>query len=191
MQHGRRLAQERDVDASQAAEWDQAEAPGRPAQPSTLAFDESGNFLLYGAAAGVRVLCLATNKVSRVLGEAESSERFLAVALYQGAPKVDTQYLLNRNPADSGATTADKMHGPPEPDPTVYATSFRRRRFYCLSRRDPDEAQDRDVLNEKPTADERLASAQPDPLALKVCLSMLIFSTPIEGRIGRNDIYHN
>lgn len=113
------------------------------------------------------MLNLTTNRVSCVLGEAENSERFLALALYQGAPKVDTQFLLGRNPGESGATTADKMHGAPEADPTVYATSLRRRRFFCLSRRDPEEGTDRDVLNEKPTAEERLAAAAPDAAAAK------------------------
>lgn len=51
MQQGRRLAQERDLEATQASEREAA----WPAQPCNLAFDESGNFLLYGAAQGVKV----------------------------------------------------------------------------------------------------------------------------------------
>lgn len=51
MQQGRRLAQEKDLEATQAAERE----AGWPAQPCTVAFDESGNFLLYGAAQGVKV----------------------------------------------------------------------------------------------------------------------------------------
>ena len=44
------------------------------------------------------------------------------------------------------------------PDPTVFCSSFNKRRFYCLSRRAPDETDvPRDVFNEKPTEDERVA----------------------------------
>ena len=43
-------------------------------------------------------------------------------------------------------------------DPTIFCVSFKKRRFYCFSIREPDESKEsRDVLNEKPTESERLA----------------------------------
>jgi hypothetical protein len=50
-------------------------------------FDESGNFLLVPSLFGIKVINLTTNSVSRLLGKAENTERFLRIALWQGMPK--------------------------------------------------------------------------------------------------------
>jgi peptidylprolyl isomerase domain and WD repeat-containing protein 1 len=81
------------------------------------------------------VLNLVTNRVVKVLGTTESGERFLSVALYQGTPKVDTQFLLAKAGSEAVVKTAEQLQKKPEPDATVYATSFKKRRFYCFSRR--------------------------------------------------------
>jgi len=48
------------------------------------------------------------------------------------------------------------MSARPLADPTIYTTSFKRRRFYCFSSREANEGvEPRDVLNEKPTAEEK------------------------------------
>lgn len=120
-----------------------------------LVFDESGNFLVFGSISGIKMLNTVTNKLTRVLGAGESGERFLAVGLYQGIPKVDAQLLLARA-GDTGMTkTAEEMNTP-QIDPTIFATSFKKRRFYCFSNRAPNEAiEGRDKLNEQPTEEER------------------------------------
>ena len=46
-------------------------------------FDESGNFILYATLFGIKCVNLFTNKISRLLGKVENSERFLKVALFQ------------------------------------------------------------------------------------------------------------
>ena len=121
-----------------------------------LTFDESGNFLIYGSLSGIKILNLYTNRVSRTIGTSESGERFLAVALYQGVPVVDTQYLLSKKNNSDQILTAAQLHVNPSPDPTIFCTSFKKRRFYCFSKREPDESEEiRDVLNEKPTEEER------------------------------------
>lgn len=51
-------------------------------------FDYSGHFLLYPTLCGVKIVNLETNRVNRVLGAGESNERFLAISMYQGTPKV-------------------------------------------------------------------------------------------------------
>lgn len=143
---GRRQATERELEAS----------------PDSLAlcnvsFDESGNFLVFGTLKGVKIVNVVTNKVVRVLGLGESGERFLAVALYQGTPKVDTQFLLSRAGSENLVTKTVDQQAEVLADPTVYCSSFKKRRFYCFSKREPDEStESRDKFNELPTEEERL-----------------------------------
>ena len=48
------------------------------------------------------------------------------------------------------------MSAKPVADPTIYTASFKRRRFYCFSNREASEGTEpRDVLNEKPTTEEK------------------------------------
>jgi len=95
-------------------------------------------------------------QVSVLVGRGESAERFLAVALYQGAPRVSSQYGLIRAEAAAAAvaaggsaTLAARQQQPvasatssmgaeeEAPDPTVFAAAFRRNRFFLLTRREP------------------------------------------------------
>lgn len=78
---------------------------------STISFDESGHFIVYGALSGIKVVNIVTNRVVRVLGSRESGERFVAVALYQGVPHVDTQFLLSRSGASSSSSSSSSSGG--------------------------------------------------------------------------------
>jgi hypothetical protein len=49
--------------------------------------DESGNFLLVPSLLGIKVINITTNSVSRIIGQPENTERFMAIALWQGLPK--------------------------------------------------------------------------------------------------------
>jgi len=114
---------------------------------------------------GIKIVNVVTNKVLRMLGTAEAGERFLAVALYQGIPKVDMQFMLSRAGAEGKVSkTVEEMNTEGTAnDPTIFCASFKRRRFYCFSKRAPDESvESRDILNEKPTEDERLGEADGD-----------------------------
>merc|ERR1712157_230792 len=51
-----------------------------------VAFDESGNFIVYPSLIGVKVINIHTNKLVRILGKVEQTERFLSMALFQGKP---------------------------------------------------------------------------------------------------------
>ena len=115
----------------------------------TCTFDESGRYLIYGAFVGIKIVDVTTGRCVAVLGDGDS-ERFLAVALFQGAAKVDAQMEQARATSAPGADETKSMA--PIPDPTVFATSFKRRRFYLLTRRSPLDFEKRDVLNEKPDA---------------------------------------
>ena len=88
-----------------------------------LVFDDSGFFLLYGSPLGIKVVNIISNALSRVIGGSEKDERFTAVAMYQGVPKVDNQYLLSK--AGSTAKSSEEMTVAAEtPDPTVYAGRY-------------------------------------------------------------------
>lgn len=146
---GRRVAIEKELESTPEA-----------LLTANAVFDESGNFLIYGSIGGVKVLNLVTNRVVRTLGAGEPGERFLSVALYQGIPKVDTQYLLSQGKQAMTSTVEEMTSEAPKGDPTIFCCSFKRRRFYCFSRRPPDESiESRDVLNEKPSEDERLSAS--------------------------------
>lgn len=129
---GRKLAMEREL-----------ESHLETLAMSNLTFDDSGNFLMYSSLPGIKILNLVTNRVVRTLGTHESGERFLAIALYQGVPKIDAQFMLARAGRDSGTgKTVEEINSSQLiPDPTIYCTSFKRRRFYCFSKRNPDESE--------------------------------------------------
>merc|ERR1711871_141213 len=119
-------------------------------------FDETGYFLIYASLIGIKVVNLKTSRIVRILGTTESGERFLSLALYQGVSKGDTRYSLNQTNTPLVVENEETKS-----DPTIYCSSFRRRRFYCFSRRRPDEnVSSRDVYNEKPTNFEKLTEEQ-------------------------------
>eukprot|EP00981_Chlorochromonas_danica_P012518 scaffold5105_cov161-Ochromonas_danica.AAC.4 len=145
-----RLEMEREVESS-------SELMGR----LTLLFDSSSSYLLFTTLRGIKVVCIKTNRVVRIIGDEEKKERFLSIALYQGVPQVDTQLLLARGGGGGGGGGAGgggggEGSGPPQADPTIFATALRRKRFFCFSTREPDETVEaRDKFNELPTEDDR------------------------------------
>jgi len=133
---------------------------------SSCIFDESGHFILYPTLAGIKVVNIETNKVAKVLGKVESSDRFLRLSLFQGKPKVNTQFEKHLKAASGlkheAEIMSDSANERDNIDPTLFCTSFKRNRFFLFSSREPeeDEAEDgsagtgRDVFNEKPTLEE-------------------------------------
>ncbi|GMF16486.1 unnamed protein product [Phytophthora lilii] len=133
---------------------------------SNCVFDESGHFILYPTLAGIKVLNIETNKVVKVLGKVENSDRFLRLSLFQGKPKVNTQFEKHLKAASGLKHEAEVMSDSANErdtiDPTLFCTSFKRNRFFLFSSREPeeDEGEDggagtgRDVFNEKPTLEE-------------------------------------
>ena len=86
---GRRAAVERELEESESLNMFNA------------VYDESDNFLIFPTIVGIKIVSLNTNAVVRTLGRVENAQRFLSVELYQGIPRVDTQYML----AKSGGAT--------------------------------------------------------------------------------------
>jgi len=124
---------------------------------NNIAFDKSGNFIVFASLAGIKVVNIVTDKVVRVLGRPEHL-RFLQVSLYQNLIKqsntsTTAEMLVSENPGmDEGFT-----------DPTLFCTAFKKNRFYLFSKRQPKDTSsvdsDRDVFNEKPTKEDIVASA--------------------------------
>ena len=79
----------------------------------------------------MQVVNLVTNRVSRIIGKVENTERFLRIALYQGVPKkgVKTSTKLPTN-ADSRT---------PVRDPTLLCCAFQKQRLYLFTTREPDD----------------------------------------------------
>lgn len=134
---GRRVARERELSHAEGA-----------SVPNAV-FDDSGNMLLYATLVGIKVVNLTSNKVAKVLGKVENTERFLTLTLLSASAK----------------RARIRLHAPeeaaPERDPTLAATSFRSSRFYLITRREPADVEDsavgRDVFNERPVGEELLA----------------------------------
>ncbi|ELR20633.1 CYP, putative, partial [Acanthamoeba castellanii str. Neff] len=138
---GRRVAVEKSLDVAKDK-----------APPSNVIFDDSGNFVLYPTMAGIKVVNLVTNQLVRLIGKVEATERFLAIALYQGRTQ--------------GSVETGDMRADAEEDPTLVCAAFKKGRFYLFSRREPEEGEDilhggRDVFNERPPKDEAVAAAKP------------------------------
>jgi len=132
-------------------------------QTSTLSstnvvFDESGNFVLYGTLAGIKLVNIVTNRMVRLYGKEENA-RFMCLALYQGAPmrKEVTNLAM-------AASENPLLHDAEAIDPILFATAFRKARFYMFTITSAEYVSeeleewltfrgikgDRDVYNEKP-----------------------------------------
>jgi peptidylprolyl isomerase domain and WD repeat-containing protein 1 len=162
--------------ASSSSASSTATADGHTYRPpaSNVIFDESGAFLIFPSLAGIKIVNTVTNRVCAVLGQLESTERFLCVALYQGVPTISSQMALARGSismsapvsgagagAGAGGSGASSASGPGgvtagAVDPTIVCCAFKRQRFFLFTRRDPaqDEgaADARDAQNEPPSA---------------------------------------
>jgi len=178
MEFGRRLAVERDIDASTLPGLGDAVANATGAGTANAVFDQSGNFIMYGTMLGIKMVNLKTNKVARLLGK-EETMRFMNVSLYQGVPikKFTTNIAL--------AVSNNPLAKPDEQDPTLFCTAFKRARFYMFTKNEPDTdptsklaGQDRDIFNEKPTREEQaIASENPGAKKKHVITSAILHTT--------------
>ena len=75
---------------------------------------------------------LVTNRVARILGKVENTERFLRVALYQGIPKqgVKTQQKLATTESSRTVTR----------QPTLLCTAYNKQRLYLFTTQEPDDS---------------------------------------------------
>ncbi|KAI8063215.1 peptidyl-prolyl cis-trans isomerase cyp15 [Gongronella butleri] len=145
MEFGRRLAVDRELEKTSQSQYVNA------------AFDDSGNFVVYGTLLGIKMLNIRTNKVVRLIGKSET-HRFVNMGLYQGAPRKKGVYTLAMAASDNTVIKERETL-----DPTLFCTAFKRNRFFMFTKREPytDDAQkgDRDVFNEKPSREEQTVAA--------------------------------
>ncbi|KAL0487258.1 hypothetical protein AKO1_001072 [Acrasis kona] len=149
---GRRMAVEKEIEKHFETDF-YGEQVSRP----NCVFDESGHFLIYSTMLGIKTINMSTNRVERLLGKVENTERFLSVCLCQQPVKLSRTQLAKMN---SGQ--------PPQSsnllDPTIYLSAYKKNRFYSFSRREPNEDAEqsgltngqfgRDVFNEKPSKED-------------------------------------
>eukprot|EP00808_Paulinella_micropora_P010323 g29546.t1 len=155
MDFGRRVAVEREVLKT---------ARNAFVPPINVVFDDSGNFIMFATPVGIKVINIRTNTLVKILGKVENTERFLALALFQGVPSqvgMSASAQLGSDLIMAGDTAVD-VHAE---DPCLFAVAFKKNRFYWFSQREPSELEDasigRDVFNEKPEkALQKLAASQ-------------------------------
>lgn len=116
-------------------------------------FDETGNFLVFGSLAGIRIVNLSTSRLLRTLGRDETI-RPLNLAIYQGAPSkkgiVTVEMAASANPLLEEAQARD---------PIVFCSAADKPRFYLFTNDAPPAVKaERDVVNEKPLRDGGIGS---------------------------------
>lgn len=143
---------------------------------SNALFDKTGQIIIYPSLWGIKFIDLQTNKIVRLIGKAENTERFLSISIFQGVVDVARVHLANiekkraLNPNDpllprrstniSGEALLNSMNN----DPMIFAAAYSRERFYIFSRREPGELSSenptlsRDIFNERPKQDEIVSS---------------------------------
>lgn len=52
--------------------------------PLNIQFDETGHYIMYSSILGIKLVELHTNRLIKILGKSEISERFLTISLFQG-----------------------------------------------------------------------------------------------------------
>jgi len=144
MEYNRRVAMEKELDKNDSLQF------------TKITFDESGNFLLVPTMIGIKVINLVTSRLARLIGKPENM-RFLQLALFQGKVKKNTAAVTLEMEASENPTLDSHL-----PDPTLFVTSSKKNRFYCFTRRDPDDSKtsgtERDVFNEKPSKEDMISA---------------------------------
>jgi len=117
-------------------------------------FDESSNFLVYPSLVGIKVVNIHNNKLVRILGKVEQTERFLNISLFQGQPM--------KKKIEAGVAIVDGENTSKEiTDPMVICTAYKNR-FFIFSQREPPETNadlGRDIFNEKPSKEDAAVAA--------------------------------
>ncbi|OLN88480.1 Peptidyl-prolyl cis-trans isomerase cyp15 [Colletotrichum chlorophyti] len=133
VEFGRRFAVEREVDSATYR------------HKANVIFDESGNFILYGSIAGIKVLNTYTNQVVKAYGKDENF-RAVNLAMYQGQPQ-----KKGITTVEMGASSNPLLQEAESRDPILIATGVNKVRFYMFTNEEEISKSVRDVQNEKPT----------------------------------------
>lgn len=108
----------------------------------------------------------------------ETTERFLAIALYQGVTKGTIATGLRPNAEEVLTALPSVLLTARTQDPTVICCAFKRQRFYLFSKREPVDTDDasagRDVFNERPNVE---LAAAPAPSAAALASAAVLHTT--------------
>lgn len=140
---GRRVAVEKEMRSSPAVMY------------QTAVFDESCNFIIYPSLVGVKVVNIHTNKLLRILGKVEQTERFLSLTLFQGK-------AMKKKVEAGVAVVEGENSGLETLDPLMLVTAYKKPRFFIFSAREPPESTadfGRDIFNEKPSKEDAAVAA--------------------------------
>lgn len=109
---------------------------------SNINFDETGQYLYYPSAQGIKLIEIETQRLLAILGKKEEI-RFLYISLFQGKSLKNNSGIIGTGGASS---QGDKVI-----DPIVFALGYKKNRIYLFDKHEPNEQdkQKRDVLNEK------------------------------------------
>ena len=147
MEFSRRMAIERELEKSESFCYER------------LVFDKSGQFIMYSTMLGIKLVHWRSNKVIKMYGKSENL-RPLGIALYQGIPvKQDGVVTIEMRASDN--PNVENVQS----DPTIFCTAYKKNRFYVFSKRDTEDASsdivvDRDILNEKPSREDIIATTE-------------------------------
>lgn len=157
LEYGKRAATEREM-AQESPIFGSSEVGSDLHQSLSLTFDGTGNFLLVPTMVGIKVLDWARRKVVKIVGKDDASElRFLTVCLCEGDAKVNQQMQMARS--SSGPQAAMEFDKVKMSDALIVTCAYQKRRMYVFSHKQQaaeEHEENRDVLNEPPTAEDRL-----------------------------------
>jgi len=167
MDFNRKISNEKDLEKSgEGQHSSSSSAPPPPLHGCNVVFDKTGNFILYPTLTGVKIVNIYSNKSCGVIGNGENL-RFLNIALSQGSDDVS-------KPSSSAMPASIEQHVSDNPsivqkgaraEPILFCTAHKKNRFYLFTRSSPKESGgDRDVFNEKPSQEERLAAVADEQL---------------------------
>jgi peptidylprolyl isomerase domain and WD repeat-containing protein 1 len=165
LEYGRRKALEQELQQESTIFGGTSDTTSDLHQSYSISFDVTGNFLLIPTLVGIKVLDWARQRVVKIAGQADAGFlRFISVCLAHGEAKLNQQLQLART---GGSKTAmQELRQDRVSDALLVALAYQKRRLYVISHLDPLEQEDdddeaavrRDVLNEPPTAEDRLVT---------------------------------
>ena len=111
-------------------------------QPN-IQFDESENYIYYPTMEGIKLICLKTKELIKIIGKKEKL-RFISICLFQGESLKNKSGIITEIKMNNEENiNADKII-----DPLLLCTSYKSNRFYIFSKEEPDNKTQRDIMNE-------------------------------------------
>lgn len=79
-----------------------------------------------------------TNKLSRLIGKNDNTQRFMNISLFQGKPKNLSDSVVQQLGLTQVSAAVNAI-APIEEDPTLFCTAYKKDRFYMFTKREPAE----------------------------------------------------